>query len=120
LAQGSHHAQAVAVRLRVAREAFLDAVEFIATQAKTAPESAYAGSVPYLMLAGSLVAGWQLGRSLLVAERELAAGNDTGFMQAKVATARFYADHILPRCGGLRDSVVDGHQGLAAMAIDAF
>ncbi len=51
--------------------------------------------VPYLMLAGNLMAGWQLARSLLVAEDLSAKGEDTAFMQAKIATARFYADHIL-------------------------
>ncbi|WP_028998807.1 acyl-CoA dehydrogenase [Azohydromonas australica] len=120
LAAGGDDARAVAVRLRAAREAFLEAVEFIATRAKPQPDAAYAGSVPYLMLAGNLVAGWQLGRSLLVAERERAAGGDAAFMQAKVATARFYADHLLPRCSALRDSIVGGHAGIAAMAVDAF
>jgi hypothetical protein len=29
-------------------------------------------------------------------------------MQAKIATARFYADHILSKAPGMRDSIVDG------------
>jgi hypothetical protein len=64
-----------------------------------------------------LVAGWQLARALLVAEPELAANRDTEFMQAKAATARFYADHILR---ALRDSIVGRHQGIVAMACYAF
>ena len=120
LASGGDTARAVAARLRTARQAFLETVNFIAERARSEPDAAYAGSVAYLMLAGNLVAGWQLGRAVLVAERNLAADQDPDFMRAKLATARFYADHILPRCGALRDSVVDGHQGIAAMAIDAF
>lgn len=119
-ASGSAHAQAMAQRLQAAREAFVDAVEFIASSTKGNPNAAFAGSVPYLMLAGNLMAGWQLGRSLLVAERELAAGNDAAFMQAKVTTARFYADHILTRVPGLRDSIVAGHVGVTDMALEAF
>ncbi len=119
-ASGSAHAQAVAQRLQAAREAFVDVVEFIASSTKGNPNAAFAGSVPYLMLAGNLMAGWQLGRALLVAERELAAGNDAAFMQAKVTTARFYADHILTRVPGLRDSIVAGHAGVTDMALEAF
>jgi hypothetical protein len=120
LAHGSPSARAVAARLQAARQAFVEAVEFIVTHARTEPNAAYAGSVPYLMLAGNLVAGWQLSRALLVAERELAATGPADFLQAKVATARFYADLILPRCSALRDSIVGGHDSVAAMAIDAF
>ena len=119
-ASGSAVAQAVAARLQTARQAFLDAVDFIAGTSKADPNAVYAGSVPYLMLAGHLVAGWQLGRALLVAERELAAGNDEAFMRAKIATVRAYADNILPRTGALRDAIVGGHQGVCEMALDAF
>ena len=84
------------------------------------PNAAFAGSVPYLMLAGNVVAGWQLARALLVAEDQLAAGTDAAFMQAKITTARFYADHILSRAPGVRDSVVDGADAVTAMAVDAF
>jgi len=68
------------------------------------------------MLAGNLVAGWQLARSLLVAEDQLKAGNDVAFMQAKIATARFYAEHILIKAPGLRDSIVDGAESVTAFA----
>nr|HMN58499.1 acyl-CoA dehydrogenase C-terminal domain-containing protein [Ottowia sp.] len=79
-----------------------------------------AGSVPYLMLAGNLVAGWQLGRALLAAEEQLAQGKDAAFMQAKIVTARFYAEHILPRTLALRDAIVDGAGSALALAPDAF
>ena len=67
--------------------------------------------MPYLLLAGNLVAGWQLARALLVAQRKLAAGDDAEFMRNKIAVARFYAEHVLTRVPGLRDSVVDGRGG---------
>jgi hypothetical protein len=95
-------------------------VDFIATNSKSSPNAAFAGSVPYLMLAGSLVAGWQLARSLLVAEDLAAKGEDKAFMEAKVVTARFYADHILPQASALRDAIVDGAQSVTALPVDAF
>jgi alkylation response protein AidB-like acyl-CoA dehydrogenase len=120
LAHAHADAKALGQRLRAARQAFLDVVDFIAAQSRANPAAAYAGSVPYLMLAGNLMAGWQLGRSMLVALEQIASGNDVPFMQAKVATARFYGDHLLSRTPGLRDSVVSGAEGTLAMALDAF
>jgi len=72
------------------------------------------------MLAGNLVAGWQMARALLVAEDRLAAGEDEAFMQAKITTARFYADHILSRVPGLRDSIVDGADAVTSMPLESF
>lgn len=118
---GSAAAAAVGKRLAAARAAFLEVVDFVVANAKADPNAAYAGSVPYLMLAGNLVAGWQMARALLAAERRLAAGDDdAAFLRAKVATARFYADHILGKAPGLRDSIVEGAAGLAAMPLDAY
>ena len=120
LAAGSDDAKAVAKRLKAAREAFIDVVDFIAAQSKCDPNAAYAGSVPYLLLTGNLVAGWQLGRALLAAEKQLAAGQDAAFMKAKIATARFYADHILTRVPGTRDAIVDGAGSVTALALESF
>ncbi|WP_162592271.1 acyl-CoA dehydrogenase [Variovorax sp. PBL-E5] len=116
----SAQARAVGRRLKAAREAFVDVVGFVAGQTKASPNAVFAGSVPYLMLAGNLVAGWQLARSLLVAEDLAKAGTDVPFMNAKVATAHFYAEHILNKAPGLRDSIVDGAASVTALAIDAF
>jgi alkylation response protein AidB-like acyl-CoA dehydrogenase len=107
-------------RLGAARRAFLDAVDFIAGQAKASPNAAYAGSVPYLMLAGTFVSGWQMGRALMAAEDRLAAGEDEDFMRAKIATASFHADHILNKAPGLRDSIVEGADSVIALALEAF
>ncbi|CAM8624510.1 CaiA Acyl-CoA dehydrogenases [Comamonadaceae bacterium] len=120
LASGSAHALAVAKRLKAARLAFIDVVEFVAGNTKASPNAVFAGSVPYLMLAGNLMAGWQLARSLLVAEKAIAAGDDVAFMQAKITTARFYADHLLSKAGGLRDSIVEGADSVTALPLDAF
>ncbi|HPW08441.1 MAG TPA: acyl-CoA dehydrogenase [Burkholderiaceae bacterium] len=120
LKKGSADAVAVAKRLKAAREAFVDVVNFVAGNTKASPNAVFAGSVPYLMLAGNLMAGWQLARALLVAQDELKAGVDAGFMKAKIITARFYADHLLSKAPGIRDSIVDGADSVTAMALDAF
>jgi alkylation response protein AidB-like acyl-CoA dehydrogenase len=124
LAQGGANAAAVAKKLKAARLAFVDVVEFIAANTRSNPNAAFAGSVPYLMLAGNLMAGWQLARALLVAEAALASGDcgDFGpaFMQAKVTTARFYADHILVRAPGVRDAIVEGAGSVTELPLELF
>jgi 3-(methylthio)propanoyl-CoA dehydrogenase len=117
---GTANALAVAKRLKAAREAFIDVVDFVAGNTKASPNAVFAGSVPYLMLAGNVMAGWQMARSLLVAQEQLAAGNDAAFMQAKITTARFYADHILSKATGLRDSIVEGADSVTALALESF
>ncbi|MEY2861632.1 MAG: hypothetical protein RL392_2090, partial [Pseudomonadota bacterium] len=117
---GTPNALAVAKRLKVAREAFIDVVDFVAGNTKTSPNAVFAGSVPYLMLAGNLMAGWQMARGLLVAQDQLAADVDAPFMQAKITTARFYADHILSKAPGLRDSIVEGADSVTALALESF
>jgi 3-(methylthio)propanoyl-CoA dehydrogenase len=119
-ARDSVNARAVLKRLTAARLALIDVIEFVAGNTKASPNAVFAGSVPYLMLAGNVFAGWQLARSLLAAEDELAAGNDVDFMKAKITTARFYADHMLSKAPGVRDSIVEGAESVTALALEAF
>ena len=118
--RASADAKAVARRLGAARKAFLDVVGFVVQQGQASPNAVFAGSVPYLMLAGNLVAGWQLARSLALAQDLLAKGEDADFLRAKIATARFYADHILAKVPALRDSIVEGGESVMALAPEAF
>ena len=123
-AQGGAAALAVAKRMQAARLALLDVIDFVAGNSKASPNAVFAGSVPYLMLAGNVVAGWQMARALLVAEQAMASGDagDFGadFMRAKITTARFYADHLLTKAPGIRDSIVEGADSVTALAVDAF
>ena len=67
-AGGSVAAASTRKHWAAAREAFADVVRFIAGGTKASPNAVFAGSVPYLMLGGNLMAGWQMARALLVAE----------------------------------------------------
>ena len=108
-------------RLQVARVAFTEVVEFVVAHTRSQPGAVFAGSVPYLMLAGRLLAGWQMARALLIAEDGLAAGQgDAAFWHAKIATARFFAEHILSTVPGTRDAIIDGAESVNALAVDSF
>jgi alkylation response protein AidB-like acyl-CoA dehydrogenase len=119
-ASGSADALAVAKRLAAARLAFLDVVDFVAGNTKALPNDVFAGSVPYLMLAGNLMAGWQMARALLAAQDAIARSEEVAFMQAKIITARFYADHLLTKAPGMRDAIVEGAPCVTALALEAF
>ena len=118
--RNSAAAKAVHKHLAAARQAFLEVVDFVAGQTQASPNAVFAGSVPYLMLAGNLMAGWQMARALLVAEDQLVVGQDVAFMQAKITTARFYAEHLLSKAPGMRDSIVDGHAAVNDMTLESF
>ena len=119
-ARSSEAGKKLAKQLKAARESFLQVVDFVVANVKSNPNAVFAGSVPYLMLAGNLVSGWQMARALIVAEDKLAAGEDAEFMAAKIATARFYGDHILARIASLRDTILEGGDSVSAMPLDAF
>jgi 3-(methylthio)propanoyl-CoA dehydrogenase len=119
--RSSAAARAMYKRLKVGREAFEQVVDFVAGSTKASPNAVFAGSVPYLMLAGKLAAGWQLARALMVAEDQLAKGEgDASFLRAKIATAHFYADHLLSTLPGMRDAIVDGADSVTALALESF
>ena len=79
------------------------------------------GAVPLLKLFGIVSGGWQLLRSASIAQQRLAApggaGADSGFHRAKIATARFYADHVLSQAAGLAHSIVHGAAGALAEGV---
>ena len=117
----SDAARSMKKRLAAGRQAFEQVVDFIVAESKRDPNAAFAGSVPYLLLAGNVMAGWQMARALLAAERLLAAHEgDSAFLTAKVQTARFYAEHLLSKAPAQRDAIVEGAASVTAMALDAF
>ena len=119
--RNSPEASAMAKRLSAALEAFEDVVRFVVEQTRSNPNAVFAGSVPYLMLAGNLVAGWQMARALMIAEDHLRDGiGDSAFLRAKIATAHFYALHLLSKAPGVRDAIVEGGESVTAMALESF
>ena len=108
---------AMAQRLAEGAAALESVVGYITDNIKTDIKEVFAGSVPYLKLAGIVLGGWQMGRAALAARRMLDAGEgDAAFLQAKIATARFFADHLLVQAPGLARAVIDG--GASVMALE--
>jgi alkylation response protein AidB-like acyl-CoA dehydrogenase len=117
----SGHADIKALRAQLAQgaQAVSDCVNFI-VETKD-PRAAFAGAVPFLKLMGIVAGGWQMARAALAAERKLSAKDaDKSFYQAKIATARFYGDHVLVQAPALRDTVVKGASGVMALSEEQF
>jgi alkylation response protein AidB-like acyl-CoA dehydrogenase len=111
---------AIAGRLRDGIAALDAAVEFILSTYGKDARRASVGAVPFLHLFGVVAGGWQMARAALAAHRHVAAGRGNGFLRAKLATARFYADHVLVRASGLSQEVVGGAEGALAIEDEHF
>ncbi|MGI8663961.1 MAG: acyl-CoA dehydrogenase [Acidimicrobiales bacterium] len=93
-----------------------DAVRWLQANGSADPNDALAGATPFLRMAGIVVGGWVLARQALAA-RVLAAGGDSdGYYAAKVATARFFGEQIVPQARGLLAAVTAGKVELYAIA----
>jgi len=86
----------------------------------TEPDAALASSVDYLMLTGYVCGGWQMGRAALVASRKSTANEDPDFHRAKLATARYYADKVLPKANALLAAIRSGSSSGTSLPIEQF
>jgi butyryl-CoA dehydrogenase len=120
---GSGAADLVAIGKQLASgaDALEQVVAYVVDNLKSDIKGVFAGSVPYLKLAGIVLGGWQLGRAALVATQKLqSATGDSNFYQAKIGTARFFAEHILSQADAYRISIVEGSSGVMALTEDQF
>jgi len=107
--------------LAAGRTAVGEAVDWLLATFGRDIKAASAGAVPFLRLMGIVAGGWQMARSALAAEAKLAAGGgDRAFYQAKIATARFYADQLLTQAGGLAAVVKSGGAGALSLGEEQF
>ncbi|MDM8359468.1 acyl-CoA dehydrogenase [Pandoraea communis] len=106
--------QPVAERLAKGREALSIVVDYVVANAQDNANAVFAGSVPYLKLAGIVLGGWQMGRALLAAQK--LRDQDPSFYDAKIGTARFFADHILTQAPGLAQAITEGADAVLSLS----
>ena len=117
-ASGTADAKAVLKQLTASRIAFEASVTYILTNAKSDAKAVYAGSFAYLRLCGLVLGAWQMARGLLAAQRLRDA--DPSFYDAKITTARFFAEHLLPQAQALATSIVESGHSTNALALEQF
>ncbi|KIL98289.1 Acyl-CoA dehydrogenase [Paramagnetospirillum magnetotacticum MS-1] len=84
-------------------------VDWLVNHAAEDPRLAAAAAVPTLDLFGIVVGGQQVALAAKVAKAALDTGRDhDGFYAAKLATAHFYAEHVLPQAIALERTVIAG------------
>jgi 3-(methylthio)propanoyl-CoA dehydrogenase len=90
-------------------DALANAVEYILANYSADPKKVMVGSVPFLKLFGIVAGGWQLARGAIVSNDRLAEGKgDQAFYAGKIATARFFTEHVLASAPGLAHSIIYG------------
>jgi alkylation response protein AidB-like acyl-CoA dehydrogenase len=96
--------------------ALTEATDWLLTTFPHNMRAAAAGAVPFLKLFGVVAGGWQMARAALVAKRRLDEGaEDHDFYRAKIVTARFYAEHVLPLAQSCKQEIVNGSASVLAL-----
>ena len=91
------------------------ATEWLARTMAADPAAAAAGATPYLRMFGIVAGGYLLAKGALAAAKLRAAGQDAAFHDAKIATARFYAEQVLPQAAALAGPVMAGTEAIYAI-----
>jgi len=120
---GSKNADVQAIRARLAEgaKAVAASVDWLLANFGKDVRAASAASVPFLRLMGIVAGGWQMARAARIAEQRLAGGeSDRPFYEAKLATARFYADQLLVQAPALGATVTSGAGGVMALDEEQF
>ncbi len=113
--------QAIGVQLAAVVADVQASVDWMVPAYGQNPRQAHAGAVAYLKMWGLAVGGWQMGRAALVAADRLADGaGDATFHRAKITTARFYADSLLPQASAFAHSIQYGGDSALALPEEAF
>jgi acyl-CoA dehydrogenase len=113
--------QAIGVQLAAATAEVQGAIEWLVPAYAQQPRVAHAGAVDFLKMWGIVAGGWQMGRAALVAADKLAAREgDSQFWTNKIATARYYADALLPHASALAHTLMHGGESALAIAAEDF
>ena len=113
--------KAIGKRLAASAADLKQAIDWVVGAFGAHPREAHAGAVAYLRLWGLVAGGWQLGRSALIAARHLHDGvGDARFLRAKIVTARYYAECLLPQAHACLQTLVEGGEAAVAMPVESF
>jgi hypothetical protein len=83
--------------------------------------AAGSASVSYMMLMGYLCGAWLLTKSAAIAQENLSKeGADSDFLNAKIISARFFTEQMLPRVSSLLVAMQSGGETVMAMSEEQF
>ena len=97
------------------------ATMWLAQNGMANPNNVGAGAYPYMQLMGTISLGWiWLRMATASAKLKDVAGEDRSFHEAKLLTARFYAERELAGVGALRRKVEAGADSVMALPVESF
>jgi hypothetical protein len=113
--------RSIGVPLAAATAALQLAIDWMVPAYGTQVRAAHAAAVPYLRLWGLVAGGWQMARAALIAVQRTGERDEgADFMRAKVATAVYYAECLLPQADGLARTITDGSEAALALSAEQF
>lgn len=98
----------IARNFESAIDAYEQVTRFVLENIKQSAASVFLGSVPYLLLAGTVHAGWHMARAALICARHTREGRSTDFHTKKLASCIAYAAYVLPRAQSYATGILDG------------
>jgi hypothetical protein len=111
----------IAAPLEAAVGQLQSATMWLAQNGMADPDNAGAGAYAYMQLMGMVSLGWMWLKMAVASDRlKDEAGEDRGFHETKLATARFYAQRELVAASALRKKVEAGAESVMALPVDAF
>ena len=121
LADGGDDVAGLRAALKDGVTALDNATDWLLEAHKRDVRDAAAGAMPYLRLWGTVAGGWLMARAALAAQADLNANSgDPAFLKAKITTAKFYGERILPRSASLEAEITAGSESLMALADENF
>ena len=97
------------------------ATMWLAQNGMADPDNAGAGAYSYMELMGLVILGWMWLKMVQVSSPLAANGSgERDFHEAKLVTARFYAERELPLASGLRLQVEAGAESVMKLPVEAF
>jgi len=113
--------KAVGQRLMSALQVWTGTTEWVLGSAKSNVSGVLTSAVSYLNMATVVCGGWMMGKAALAAAALLDKGEgDPKFCRNKIATARFYADQILPQADAWAATVTAGDSAIQGIGNDLF
>ena len=111
---------AISKRFSVALSAMQDATGWFLQNAAEDPDLGGAVGVDFMMMVGNVICAWLLARSAIAAQKHIASGNNDQFYPNKIKTARYFAEHILPRSEALGTVIQAGSTSTMSIGVDIF
>ena len=110
----------MSTQFSAALKSVTESTQWVLEKGMETPHTAGAASVNFLMLMGTALGGWLMAKGALAAQREIDAGSTDEFFKTKIFTARFYAEHILPRSQSYATTVQTGAGAIMDLSVENF